>query len=128
MEPTSLISASSELSSAFSNEISLVSEVKPVAITMDNSSFHQSVHTASTLIKTPNDAENEKVSSWNTIFSKPTSVVCRKHALPASLQTVNKKGPNRGRQFYVCSLTPPEKCDFFKWLSDAIKSNKKLKT
>ncbi|KAK9767429.1 DNA topoisomerase [Basidiobolus ranarum] len=33
----------------------------------------------------------------------------------ASLRTVRKEGPNTGRQFYGCSKSQSQRCDFFQW-------------
>ncbi|CAH2001979.1 unnamed protein product [Acanthoscelides obtectus] len=37
---------------------------------------------------------------------------------PACLRTVNKEGPNKGRQFYCCPKPMGEGCKFFKWADE----------
>lgn len=37
---------------------------------------------------------------------------------PARLCTVQKAGPNQGRQFYGCSKPRESSCNFFKWADD----------
>ena len=36
----------------------------------------------------------------------------------AVMRTVQKEGPNKGRQFYVCSKSREEQCGFFEWADD----------
>ncbi|KAI4457177.1 prokaryotic dna topoisomerase [Holotrichia oblita] len=38
--------------------------------------------------------------------------------LQAQLRTVQKEGPNKGRQFYSCPKPMGEACNFFKWADD----------
>ncbi|ORX89359.1 DNase I-like protein [Basidiobolus meristosporus CBS 931.73] len=59
---------------------------------------------------------------WNQLFSSPDIPVC-KHGEPTNEFTVNKKGPNQGRRFFVCARPvgpnnakdPKFRCDFFQW-------------
>ncbi|DAZ94738.1 TPA: hypothetical protein N0F65_011554 [Lagenidium giganteum] len=44
---------------------------------------------------------------------------CNGHNLPCVERTVNRDGPNKGRQFYVCSLPRDDQCDHFAW-ADAV--------
>ncbi|XP_014670296.1 PREDICTED: DNA topoisomerase 3-alpha-like [Priapulus caudatus] len=37
---------------------------------------------------------------------------------PAPVRTVQKEGPNRGRQFYCCSKPRESQCGFFQWADD----------
>lgn len=67
---------------------------------------------------------------WLAVFSgPPRPPICKGHNEPATLRTVRKSGPNRGRQFWVCSRPggsksdPATQCDFFEWLTHS-----KLKT
>ena len=41
--------------------------------------------------------------SWSTLFTARPPPKCRVHQEPCKLMVVNKKGPNQGRQFYLCS-------------------------
>lgn len=43
--------------------------------------------------------------------------------LQAQLRTVQKDGPNKGRQFYSCSKPIGEGCNFFKWADDVSNYN-----
>ena len=45
------------------------------------------------------------------------SVVCG-CGLQAIQRTVQKEGPNKGRQFYTCSKPREEQCGFFEWADD----------
>ena len=61
---------------------------------------------------------------WLSVFSgPPRPPSCKGHNEPATLRTVRKAGPNRGRQFWVCSRPggskgdPTTQCDFFQWLT-----------
>ncbi|XP_021921836.1 DNA topoisomerase 3-alpha [Zootermopsis nevadensis] len=46
-------------------------------------------------------------------------VVCQ-CGMPAKRLTVQKDGPNKGRQFYACQKPQHERCNFFKWADDTI--------
>ena len=61
---------------------------------------------------------------WLSVFSgPPRPPSCKGHNELATLRTVRKAGPNRGRQFWVCSRPggskgdPTTQCDFFQWLT-----------
>ncbi|KAF9133587.1 Class II abasic (AP) endonuclease [Mortierella sp. 14UC] len=43
-------------------------------------------------------------SKWQTLFTPKTIPKCKFHNMPCTEHTVNKKGPNKGRRFYLCSL------------------------
>ena len=38
-------------------------------------------------------------------------------------RTVQKEGPNKGRQFYTCSKPREDQCGFFEWADDIPPSN-----
>ncbi|CDH52865.1 dnase i-like protein [Lichtheimia corymbifera JMRC:FSU:9682] len=70
--------------------------------------------------------------SWSSLFTAKPPPKCRVHQEPCKLMVVNKKGPNQGRQFYLCSRPyGPEnstgneyQCNFFQWkTSSQEKSN-----
>ena len=63
-------------------------------------------------------SEADALSSFSRLFTQSSLTVLCDHALPAKMWQVNKKGPNHNRQFYCCSLPPPGRCDFWRWLSD----------
>lgn len=46
------------------------------------------------------------------------AVKCPRHNMPCKLLTTKKPGPNKGRQFYVCSFPAGQRCDFFMWADD----------
>ncbi|KAI8391237.1 Endonuclease/exonuclease/phosphatase [Radiomyces spectabilis] len=60
---------------------------------------------------------------WNSMFVPPSAPRCRVHNEPCKELKVNKKGPNQGRRFYICSRpVGPEdgpveqfRCNFFQW-------------
>ena len=59
---------------------------------------------------------------WQSLLSGPPKPpLCKGHNEPATLRTVRKAGPNRGRRFWVCSRPggsksdPATQCDFFQW-------------
>ncbi|KAG9070460.1 Class II abasic (AP) endonuclease [Linnemannia hyalina] len=43
-------------------------------------------------------------SKWQTLFTPKTVPKCKFHNQPCTEYTVNKKGPNKGRRFFLCSL------------------------
>lgn len=69
-------------------------------------------------------SSSQLCSEWLSVFSGPPKPpLCKGHSEPAVLRTVRKSGPNRGRQFWVCSRPggskndPTTQCDFFQWLN-----------
>ncbi|KAI7847697.1 Endonuclease/exonuclease/phosphatase [Circinella umbellata] len=73
--------------------------------------------------------------SWNSLFTPRSAPLCRLHQEPSKLMTVTKKGPNQGRQFYVCSrpfgsndisTTNEYQCDFFQWKHESNNNGKLL--
>ncbi|KAF9105096.1 Class II abasic (AP) endonuclease [Mortierella sp. GBA35] len=65
-------------------------------------------------------------SKWQSLFTPKTIPKCRFHNLPCTEHTVNKKGPNKGRRFFLCSLpvgpngdrvgqSPDFRCNYFEW-------------
>lgn len=44
----------------------------------------------------------------------------------ATLRTVSKDGPNKGRQFYSCAKPMGQNCNFFKWADDVTKQKNKI--
>jgi AP endonuclease-2 len=57
--------------------------------------------------------------AWQRISSSMRAPCCTGHREPCVLRTVKKKGPNQGRQFYVCARPegppPVGRCDHFQW-------------
>ena len=60
--------------------------------------------------------------AWLGVFGGPPKPpLCSKHNEPCVLRTVKKQGPNKNKQFWVCSRPgggkgdPQAKCDFFQW-------------
>ncbi|KAG0061859.1 Class II abasic (AP) endonuclease [Linnemannia elongata] len=67
-------------------------------------------------------------SKWQTLFTPKTIPKCKFHNQPCTEYTVNKKGPNKGRRFFLCSLpvgpngdrigqSPDHRCNYFEWLN-----------
>ncbi|KAF9159607.1 Class II abasic (AP) endonuclease [Actinomortierella ambigua] len=68
----------------------------------------------------------ETTSKWANLFTKKDVPNCSIHNQPCIEFRVNKKGPNKGRLFYLCSkpigpegtlvgTNPDYRCDFFQW-------------
>lgn len=77
---------------------------------------------------TTSDVKKEDSASlytqWQDLFKgPPPPPCCNGHREPCKLLTVNKKGPNQGRKFYVCSRgvgpkdDPQARCEHFEWLN-----------
>ncbi|KAI8089227.1 Endonuclease/exonuclease/phosphatase [Halteromyces radiatus] len=72
------------------------------------------------------EARQEQNQVWTDLFQPPTVPRCRVHQAKCIEYTVNKKGPNQGRRFYLCSkpVGPQDgnsvdyRCDFFQWKHD----------
>jgi len=65
----------------------------------------------------------EAKNAWGTLFKPPLPApLCTKHKEEALRRKVLKKGPNTGREFWVCRRgegradDPEARCDFFKWV------------
>ena len=48
------------------------------------------------------DLNNDAKKSWGQLFTMPPTPNCKSHNEPAKLFTVNKKGLNHGKKFYLC--------------------------
>ncbi|KAG0173165.1 Class II abasic (AP) endonuclease [Apophysomyces sp. BC1015] len=57
----------------------------------------------SSLLDDNNDNKQINKQVWSTLFTPRVIPRCRTHNEPCTEHTVNKKGPNQGRRFYVCS-------------------------
>ncbi|RYH06266.1 hypothetical protein EON65_43085 [archaeon] len=79
-----------------------------------------------TLLEHPADEQTNTNSEVTSSVHSARSVVqqtplCKKHREPCTIFTVNKKGPNRGRKFYLCSRPIGNakdlhaRCDHFEW-------------
>jgi AP endonuclease-2 len=49
------------------------------------------------------DDRHESTQGWSTLFQTPSIPTCQVHQCKCTEYTVNKKGPNQGRRFYLCS-------------------------
>ncbi|KAF9960407.1 Class II abasic (AP) endonuclease [Mortierella alpina] len=67
-------------------------------------------------------------SKWQSLFTPRAIPKCRYHNVPCTEYTVNKKGPNKGRRFFLCSMpvgpegdsigqNPEFRCNYFEWLN-----------
>ncbi|XP_019872230.2 DNA topoisomerase 3-alpha [Aethina tumida] len=63
----------------------------------------------------PNDSQGPSTSFNNS--SQDQVPQCNCH-LPAVQKTVQKEGPNKGRQFYCCSKPIGQGCKFFQWCDE----------
>jgi hypothetical protein len=65
------------------------------------------------------DRHTQALAAWQRIQQAMAPPKCKGHGEPCKIQTVKKKGPNNGRQFYVCSRAdgppPVGRCDHFEW-------------
>eukprot|EP00210_Caulerpa_lentillifera_P001083 g1044.t1 len=63
---------------------------------------------------------------WKLIFEKNKPPLCDGHKEHCVMREVKKKGPNKGRRFYVCARAegpaPIGRCDHFQW-ADRIKKH-----
>ena len=80
--------------------------------------------TPESLTPSSSSSSSQLSSEWGSLFSGPPKPpLCARHGEPATMRTVRKTGPNRGRQFWVCSrpagskTDPHTQCDFFQWLT-----------
>jgi len=92
--------------------------------------------TASQSSLTPSSSKSVQ-QSWSTLFMKVEPPRCHVHNEPTRSFRVNKQGPNRGKEFYICArpvgpgydagrdkrrredIDPQYRCNFFKWASEA---------
>ncbi|KXS18871.1 DNase I-like protein [Gonapodya prolifera JEL478] len=82
----------------------------------------------------PQEFGASQAAAWGAIFTRPKPPQCR-HGEEAKLYSVTKKGPNQGRQFWMCPRPGPTgmakelavnknerdtfKCDYFMWYRDS---------
>jgi len=72
---------------------------------------------------------NVKSKSNNLDRSHATTPPPCQCSLPAVKRTVNKDGPNKGKQFWACSkdFNAPDNCKFFEWVSSEDDNNNNVK-
>ncbi|KAJ6517877.1 Endonuclease/exonuclease/phosphatase [Mycena vitilis] len=81
-------------------------------------------------------SNGESKKAWTTLLAPVKPPLCEVHGEPTKELTVNKPGPNKGKNFFICArpvgpgydkgkterrreeVDPAWKCDFFKWTSD----------
>ncbi|KAJ7919465.1 DNase I-like protein [Mycena leptocephala] len=81
-------------------------------------------------------SNGESKKAWTTLLAPIKPPLCEVHGEPTKELTVNKPGPNKGKNFFICArpvgpgydkgkaerlreeVDPTWKCDFFKWSSD----------
>ncbi|KAF9432935.1 Class II abasic (AP) endonuclease [Entomortierella beljakovae] len=77
-------------------------------------------------------------SKWQSMFQPKAIPKCRFHGAPCTEYTVNKKGVNKGRKFFLCSLPvgpegdsvgqkPEYRCNYFEWLNPEKKKQQPFK-
>lgn len=91
--------------------------------TYDDGAGQHSQSAVSTQCSSPSslpleDDSSAAVSSFSRLFTQSSLTVLCHHGQQAKMWQVNKKGPNNGRQFYCCVVPLPDRCSFWKWLSD----------
>lgn len=79
---------------------------------------------ASSVLST-NSSVKDTSQAWKSILTGPLPPpLCPGHNEPCILKTVNKKGPNKNKKFYMCGRpegtpgNPEHRCNFFQWLHD----------
>ncbi|KAG0250084.1 Class II abasic (AP) endonuclease [Mortierella polycephala] len=134
-----------EIAEQASNQAN-VSQTSTAPTTPSSSSYSQpeSTNPSATYTFSPNDFaawipgsqdtlefstnDESTTSRWQSLFTKRPIPKCRIHNEPCTEHTVNKKGPNKGRRFFSCSLpvgpegdtvgtNPKYRCNFFEWLN-----------
>ncbi|KAI9234486.1 MAG: Endonuclease/exonuclease/phosphatase [Podila humilis] len=81
--------------------------------------------------------EKSTTSQWQTLFTPKVVPKCKFHQEPCTEYTVNKKGPNKGRRFFLCSKPvgpegdsigqkPEYRCNYFQWLNPPGNGAKKI--
>ncbi|KAK6977709.1 DNA-lyase 2 [Favolaschia claudopus] len=84
----------------------------------------------------PSRSSGESKKAWSSLLAPLEPPLCQVHGEPAKELTVNKPGPNKGKNFFICSrpvgpgydrgkaerlreeVDPTWRCDFFKWSSE----------
>ncbi|KAF8935213.1 Class II abasic (AP) endonuclease [Dissophora ornata] len=110
------LSSSSQQSSADSSLLSQQNEPSPVST---STSLDSTTVTSSSSFS-PNDFADwipssqdvlpfsingeSTTSKWQSLFQPKAIPKCRFHGAPCTEYTVSKKGPNKGRRFFLCSL------------------------
>ncbi|KAF7345671.1 DNA-(Apurinic or apyrimidinic site) lyase 2 [Mycena venus] len=97
-------------------------------------SLSQELESASPPRSQSNVGETKK--AWSTLLAPIEPPLCQVHGEPTKELTVNKPGPNKGKNFFICSrpvgpgydrgkaerlreeVDPTWRCDFFKWASE----------
>ncbi|KAG0030432.1 Class II abasic (AP) endonuclease [Podila clonocystis] len=81
--------------------------------------------------------EESTTSKWQSLFTPKVVPKCKFHQEPCIEYTVNKKGPNKGRRFFLCSRPvgpegdsigqkPEYRCNHFQWLNPPGNGAKKI--
>ncbi|KAG0085725.1 Class II abasic (AP) endonuclease [Podila epicladia] len=81
--------------------------------------------------------EESITSKWQSLFTPRVVPKCKFHQEDCTEYTVNKKGPNKGRRFFLCSRpvgpegdsigqNPEYRCNHFQWLNPPGNGTKKI--
>ncbi|BFZ55537.1 Class II abasic (AP) endonuclease [Savitreella phatthalungensis] len=89
------------------------------ALTVQEMSPTAAVTSAGPRIRERTDTVEDRLATaqkFNSLFTKPEVPVCSGHNLPAKLQKTKKKGPNEGREFWMCPVDLGKgQCTFWRW-------------
>lgn len=71
---------------------------------------------------------DEQHSEWSRIFTRPKPPLCSGHNEPCTIRVTKKNGPNKGREFWMCSRphgasddpakSKEYRCSYFKWVKE----------
>ncbi|KAJ7809105.1 Endonuclease/exonuclease/phosphatase [Mycena leptocephala] len=86
--------------------------------------------------RSSSQSNGESKKAWTTLLAPVKPPLCEVHGEPTKELTVNKPGPNKGKNFFICArpvgpgydkgkaerlreeVDPAWRCDFFKWSSE----------
>ncbi|XP_055882291.1 DNA-(apurinic or apyrimidinic site) endonuclease 2-like [Biomphalaria glabrata] len=131
---TSNPSVSHTLSASKQNNVKSTNSLTKQNCTQSDSD--SPTNSQASLLSGSSDAKSTKNTTinqaWRTLLKGPAPPpLCPGHHEPCILKTVTKKGPNKNKQFYVCSRpdgapgNPEHRCNFFQWLGDNQKKHSK---
>ncbi|BFZ16068.1 hypothetical protein BsWGS_19107 [Bradybaena similaris] len=90
--------------------------------TSDRGPLRSSTTSSTTGQNTSATSSNDSGQAWKSLLSgPPPPPLCPGHKEPCILKTVNKKGPNKNKQFYICARpegakgNPEYRCNYFVW-------------
>ncbi|CAG5120355.1 unnamed protein product [Candidula unifasciata] len=111
-----------ESQSICQSDLYLLEESNKFHFKASNGESSKSTTTALTDLRTNSAQCVDSGQAWKSLLSgPPPPPLCPGHKEPCILKTVNKKGPNKNKQFYVCARpegakgNPEYRCNYFVW-------------